>query len=219
MDFFTDFQLEVGIGIPRNSYRCRLCSYWRCYWPWGILPCYCTSLWLAGHLFKFVIFANTYAAMNRLEIFWEYPHYHSCYIQWSFYWFIKITDLLFVCDLHRTWTGIQYFHNWTGNRYASCPGLLSTVDWANCTSLPCRSLGIHVQVVEFRHHCVAFLYPLNFWITLPNRILMTSLLCLDRVTCRDWFQLSLKEGLTVFRDQVRTFVLLVRARLLLRKHI
>jgi aminopeptidase N len=23
-----------------------------------------------------------------------------------------------------------------------------------------------------------------------------------RVTCRDWFQLSLKEGLTVFRDQV-----------------
>ena len=23
----------------------------------------------------------------------------------------------------------------------------------------------------------------------------------DRVTCRDWFQLSLKEGLTVFRDQ------------------
>lgn len=25
----------------------------------------------------------------------------------------------------------------------------------------------------------------------------------NRVTCRDWFQLSLKEGLTVFRDQVR----------------
>ena len=24
----------------------------------------------------------------------------------------------------------------------------------------------------------------------------------DRVTCRDWFQLNLKEGLTVFRDQV-----------------
>lgn len=24
----------------------------------------------------------------------------------------------------------------------------------------------------------------------------------DRVTCRDWFQLTLKEGLTVFRDQV-----------------
>jgi hypothetical protein len=24
-----------------------------------------------------------------------------------------------------------------------------------------------------------------------------------RVTCRDWFQLSLKEGLTVFRDQVQ----------------
>jgi aminopeptidase N len=23
-----------------------------------------------------------------------------------------------------------------------------------------------------------------------------------RVTCRDWFQLSLKEGLTVFREQV-----------------
>ena len=23
----------------------------------------------------------------------------------------------------------------------------------------------------------------------------------NRVTCRDWFQLSLKEGLTVFRDQ------------------
>jgi len=23
----------------------------------------------------------------------------------------------------------------------------------------------------------------------------------DRVTCRDWFQLSLKEGFTVFRDQ------------------
>ena len=23
----------------------------------------------------------------------------------------------------------------------------------------------------------------------------------DRITCRDWFQLSLKEGLTVFRDQ------------------
>ncbi len=26
----------------------------------------------------------------------------------------------------------------------------------------------------------------------------------DRVTCRDWFQLSLKEGLTVFRDQIFT---------------
>ena len=26
----------------------------------------------------------------------------------------------------------------------------------------------------------------------------------DRVTCRDWFQLTLKEGLTVFRDQVHT---------------
>ena len=24
----------------------------------------------------------------------------------------------------------------------------------------------------------------------------------NRVTCRDWFQLTLKEGLTVFRDQV-----------------
>src|SRR4030065_2946994 len=24
----------------------------------------------------------------------------------------------------------------------------------------------------------------------------------NRVTCRDWFQLSLKEGLTVFRDQL-----------------
>ena len=23
----------------------------------------------------------------------------------------------------------------------------------------------------------------------------------DRITCRDWFQLCLKEGLTVFRDQ------------------
>ena len=23
----------------------------------------------------------------------------------------------------------------------------------------------------------------------------------NRVTCRDWFQLTLKEGLTVFRDQ------------------
>jgi hypothetical protein len=25
----------------------------------------------------------------------------------------------------------------------------------------------------------------------------------NRVTCRDWFQLTLKEGLTVYRDQVR----------------
>ena len=25
----------------------------------------------------------------------------------------------------------------------------------------------------------------------------------NRVTCRDWFQLTLKEGLTVFRDQAR----------------
>ena len=24
----------------------------------------------------------------------------------------------------------------------------------------------------------------------------------NRVTCRDWFQLTLKEGLTVYRDQV-----------------
>lgn len=29
-----------------------------------------------------------------------------------------------------------------------------------------------------------------------------------RVTCRDWFQLSLKEGLTVFRDQVGPLSLL-----------
>ncbi len=26
----------------------------------------------------------------------------------------------------------------------------------------------------------------------------------NRVTCRDWFQLTLKEGLTVFRDEVST---------------
>lgn len=33
----------------------------------------------------------------------------------------------------------------------------------------------------------------------------------NRVTCRDWFQLTLKEGLTVFRDQVRaaTIALLI----------
>ena len=30
----------------------------------------------------------------------------------------------------------------------------------------------------------------------------------NRVTCRDWFQLSLKEGLTVFRDQQFTACLL-----------
>jgi len=29
----------------------------------------------------------------------------------------------------------------------------------------------------------------------------------NRVTCRDWFQLSLKEGLTVFRDQEFRYVL------------
>src|SRR6185436_8497289 len=33
----------------------------------------------------------------------------------------------------------------------------------------------------------------------------------DRVTCRDWFQLSLKEGLTVFRDQEFTSDLHSRA--------
>ena len=38
---------------------------------------------------------------------------------------------------------------------------------------------------------------------------MIVLLSLDRVTCRDWFQLSLKEGLTVFRDQVRIFAVAV----------
>ena len=27
-----------------------------------------------------------------------------------------------------------------------------------------------------------------------------------RVTCRDWFQLTLKEGLTVYRDQVGRFL-------------
>lgn len=30
-----------------------------------------------------------------------------------------------------------------------------------------------------------------------------------RVTCRDWFQLSLKEGLTVFRDQVVPYATLI----------
>lgn len=28
----------------------------------------------------------------------------------------------------------------------------------------------------------------------------------NRVTCRDWFQLTLKEGLTVYRDQVRNCI-------------
>ena len=28
----------------------------------------------------------------------------------------------------------------------------------------------------------------------------------NRVTCRDWFQLTLKEGFTVYRDQVRVRV-------------
>ena len=30
----------------------------------------------------------------------------------------------------------------------------------------------------------------------------------NRVTCRDWFQLTLKEGLTVYRDQVGGWVVL-----------
>ncbi len=33
----------------------------------------------------------------------------------------------------------------------------------------------------------------------------------NRVTCRDWFQLSLKEGLTIFRDQSFTEDLLSHA--------
>jgi len=33
----------------------------------------------------------------------------------------------------------------------------------------------------------------------------------DRVTCRDWFQLTLKEGLTVFRDQVTPSVALCQS--------
>ena len=32
-----------------------------------------------------------------------------------------------------------------------------------------------------------------------------------RVTCRDWFQLSLKEGLTVFRDQVGAYFFFLEA--------
>ena len=32
----------------------------------------------------------------------------------------------------------------------------------------------------------------------------------DRVTCRDWFQLTLKEGLTVFRDQVTSTMMCYR---------
>mgnify|MGYP001807614591 CR=1 FL=1 len=30
----------------------------------------------------------------------------------------------------------------------------------------------------------------------------------NRVTCRDWFQLTLKEGLTRYRDQVRRGMLI-----------
>jgi len=37
-------------------------------------------------------------------------------------------------------------------------------------------------------------------LTLELNILFNNI----RVTCRDWFQLSLKEGLTVFRDQAST---------------
>ena len=33
----------------------------------------------------------------------------------------------------------------------------------------------------------------------------------NRVTCRDWFQLSLKEGLTVFRDQEYTSICILVA--------
>lgn len=47
-----------------------------------------------------------------------------------------------------------------------------------------------------RHHRPLFLTPLSHRQYFHN---YTG----NRVTCRDWFQLSLKEGLTVYRDQVR----------------
>ena len=58
------------------------------------------------------------------------------------------------------------------------------------------------------------LIPSMFLLTLKRRLMLIFLVLKsvigheyfhnwtgNRVTCRDWFQLSLKEGLTVFRDQ------------------
>lgn len=53
-----------------------------------------------------------------------------------------------------------------------------------------------------------FIGSMKFWgciATCVDRV--TTNHC--RVTCRDWFQLSLKEGLTVFRDQVWTLLLVL----------
>ena len=40
----------------------------------------------------------------------------------------------------------------------------------------------------------------------------------NRITCRDWFQLSLKEGLTVFRDQEFSMDMVLAARAIKRIH-
>jgi aminopeptidase N len=72
--------------------------------------------------------------------------------------------------------GHEYFHNWTGNRYVA--------------------VLIIMSMFTFARSYVGFT-TIFLTIYLPS---LVRILCL-RVTCRDWFQLTLKEGLTVFRDQ------------------
>jgi len=60
-------------------------------------------------------------------------------------------------------------------------------------------------VMEMNVFFIAFVL---LWITVCNETLIKWYLNKCRVTCRDWFQLSLKEGLTVFRDQVELFCFL-----------
>lgn len=121
---------------------------------------------------------------------------------------------------------MQYFHNWTGNRWCfvwTCYLFKLRILYAlisilyvlilfptqfyfrflfeigniimsfhmKTTGICPQDFAVHLLFVCLYHSIVGML-KLQLKISFNNNI---------RVTCRDWFQLSLKEGLTVFRDQ------------------
>lgn len=108
---------------------------------------------------------------------------------------------------------LQYFHNWTGNRSELLSQCHHVFIVSGISQVFCMSYfsPYYMHCLENCQLCSVHL-SWKFWAFHMNQLWVLScstfLIVIFssnyyRVTCRDWFQLSLKEGLTVFRDQVR----------------
>lgn len=122
-----------------------------------------------------------------------------CKCLWGFGWMIGWNCSIFTTGQATGTLSSTSAHDW----FLSFCWLYSM----HHTFLSLQALGLVVAVVW-----VSWFLPFKFWefskslvgysCFVLNNWNINGWMYLCRVTCRDWFQLSLKEGLTVFRDQV-----------------